>query len=333
MSEKTLHFSVDFDHLTDIAREEWCSGNMDWTLRMLESAGLDREMANLVLGGTKRMAQDPDDETGCVGILVDDNWQPDGQYCAFRHFVNPVGYEVGTEGILRQGVKFIREARAEIIYVCNCYAKEMHSVEKRSLAKQLRMEYPEQTWKDCDLPYALTRRSYSRSTQIMHDAIDLDIIAEYIDEDFYYPDARFHAASPDTETKEYAVAKPTQPTAMAAMAGDVDAYVKRQLALDEMELPKPGSPIDNENGYITPDGKFYPCEAMEHQWLARLIEDELGIPENSLIKCGISQMNPELKEVYKTEDYSPTRKQESVAIEWALHHQVKLPYWLLPKEE
>lgn len=340
---KTVHFSVDFEHLTEIAQEEWRSFNLDWALDCLYSCGLDREQANLVLSGKAKMIQAPDGIEGVDGTLAedDDSRCTDPNYWKYKHIVDPYTYQVGTSNILRQGLETIQKVRYEIIYVINCYHQELRSIEKRRMARQLYEKYPSKsTWKDCEIPFCIdTHRTSKFGFHGEHYWINEELVKDFVIENFYYPDAKFHRHDSNTKhrpelrheqglTSVYVEEEKSIPLGMASMTGNVDAYLKRERQLEALGLPEPADPKDSVNGYITPDGKYYPCEWMEHRWLAPIIVDELGVAEERLVKCAQSQLNPGLIGVDPPLDSRyPTDEQLLTVARWCIAHDVKMPSW------
>lgn len=80
----TVHFTVDFDGMTDRIREFWAEGKYALAVQACtEGFGLTREQAAQVINGRKRLAQDPNGRKGCDGILLDDTWSPRDAHFTF----------------------------------------------------------------------------------------------------------------------------------------------------------------------------------------------------------------------------------------------------------
>lgn len=52
---------------------------------------------------------------------------------------------------------------------------------------------------------------------------------------------------------------------------DVDDYVAHQLELDKAKPPKSG--LSKPTGWLLPNGKFYSCDWMDHEWLCNTLKD------------------------------------------------------------
>lgn len=358
-----VHFSVDYEHLTEIIRDEWRGFNLDWAIEALESAGLpDRESINDVLSGKKKMIN----VGPCEGQLEDDNdpKSNDETSHAYGFIVDPSTYQVGTAHVLRRGLESIRKIRADIIYRINCYNQELHALRSAEIAEQLWADYPEKVYVDCGFPagFVCLKKMSRVGKQYF---IDLDMVREYINEDFIYWDASYHkgdklgqknSGKNNSRTYQNKLEKmciqqgeivqdqiewfeemlenklpakevSSQSLMTIALSGDVEVYVQKQMELENTRLPDPIEPSKNINGYITPDGKYYGCGSMEHNWLCVRIEDELSYKEEELVKCAQSQISPQSIGVHIPPNEQPTDEQLLTVAQWCIAHEQKLPLW------
>jgi len=77
----TVHFGVEFAGLTRIVRDMWMSGQWLQALDLLEvGCGLPRKVAEAVLRGERRLAQDPHGEPHVDGLVIADDWTPPAGY-------------------------------------------------------------------------------------------------------------------------------------------------------------------------------------------------------------------------------------------------------------
>lgn len=109
----------------------------------------------------------------------------------------------------------------------------------------------------------------------------------------------------------------------------LDEFIEAQLKLDTKELPKPDPDCESANGLITPDGKFYPCDWMEHSWLesALFTMFPAKIATWQLISVFQSQLNKDTlgySIAYTPAEarYNPTDRQLETLMLWCAKHKV-----------
>lgn len=286
-----LHFTVNFQHLTKLARDEWCAGNFDWALDLLMSMDLTRAHANDVLNGQYCLAQAPDGRKGIDGTLLPDTWQPSNEHCAYGQFINPDTYQIGTGNILRQGMAHIAKTRRFLIHTLNAINQTTDVIARRELIRSLETIAP-RDWVDCGVPYALMFVD-NRIT------VNLNLVADLL------------------------VQVPKKPKQYGLLDSDLqDVLLEEEL----QALPHPTSVSTSKNGFITPNGKFYPCRYMEHATLVHFIETMLHIPETKLIKCAQSQIR-QVCEIYPGGDRI-AEPQAVTALEYCSTYNARVPYWL-----
>ena len=108
----------------------------------------------------------------------------------------------------------------------------------------------------------------------------------------------------------------------------LDNYVKSQEIIKEREAkrekPKPPKArhiIDNDHGWLSPNGKFYPCGYGEHILLA----DHLGFEERELEKK--QWMKLQRGDCFLPENEKPSQKQRDMIFDWFTARKKSLPWW------
>jgi hypothetical protein len=73
---------------------------------------------------------------------------------------------------------------------------------------------------------------------------------------------------------------------------------------------------------------------MEHNWLAYMIKEELGIEEDRLVKLAQSQIAPNEPVAYwGNDDCEPTMEQVATTVIWCQKHGALVPVWAEPRLE
>lgn len=114
--------------------------------------------------------------------------------------------------------------------------------------------------------------------------------------------------------------EPAKSIGEAALSGDVSAYIAAQIAMEEKSCPPPDTKLEARDGWILPDGKFYPCGYMEHIWLA----DKLGKSEPEAEKLGWVKIHHALDGgLYITiNEKRFTQKQQNTLFDWCQKHGI-----------
>lgn len=107
---------------------------------------------------------------------------------------------------------------------------------------------------------------------------------------------------------------------------------RRELGVDEAELPPPPEPeraITTDTGWLSPDGKFYPCEYGQHDvWAFRL-----GFEEYRLERLGWVKLQSGKVLWNFTGRFEPTQPQIDAVFDFCKERGEKMPAGFLPKEE
>jgi hypothetical protein len=88
ISEK-LHFTVNFNWLTDFVRSLWAEGSFRKALTILEDMGIPQHESFEIIRGNLKMLQNPKGEKGIDGITAKDNWKPNLPNCELQRYPDP----------------------------------------------------------------------------------------------------------------------------------------------------------------------------------------------------------------------------------------------------
>ncbi len=119
-----------------------------------------------------------------------------------------------------------------------------------------------------------------------------------------------------------------------------DEPATRTLPPDPPPPPKPTRCIVTDTGWLSPDGKFYPCGLREHVSMATRIQRELH-PDEEEPALGGWERSLEKQNWLKLAGHQgvfggerePTSRQKKLVLDWCLGEgkdQTPLPYWLEP---
>jgi hypothetical protein len=93
--------------------------------------------------------------------------------------------------------------------------------------------------------------------------------------------------------------------------------------------PKTGDIKKEDNGWILPDGKFYPCGFMGHGQLAcdlGIDSADRGAEDLGWVRCGLSEMDG-TRNVRIKRDKEPTQAQINKVADYCEAHDMELPEW------
>ena len=336
METRTVHFKINFPALTKIIRDEWCDWNLEWALEALKGATVGLEDNDVRLGiltGDYKMVADPDNPNFGM-IEEDEDWKPQSDRCRFGIFVDPKTYSRGSEKILKAGGKALQKNKGKILGVLTYVSKQIYQLDCQSMLREIYTDFDKEDWELCGIPYAINMYSNQYTGDIEY-WIDFDLLKDFFNlEDIkstckIKPEKTFNPI-PGLEQPELLVEDDSLGT--YAHSADVDGYIQKMLELDNKNLPKHDPDCKSKNGYITPDGRFYPCGYMEHSWLEIEIFNapkyEAIVTTYNLIKCYQSQLNKKVMGFdYGTmpsgERYNPTEEQEITLMLWCAKHNVK----------
>lgn len=278
-----VHFGVDFEGLTQLARDFWAEHNFDKARKLLiEGCDFENAVAMDIIQGRKKMAQHPDGKKGVDGIVVKDNWQPDLSECRFGKYPTLEDADRWVTLSIYYGADFLENSRQDIGELLLSYAISIDTIERSRIVKELK-KYPSSLYKDLEIPYPITEGGYL----IKREFVDLTLFPKLQDiahdipaEPPEYSEALSTKVHGYPEYSEILSERntPTKSSDYSEVLSDlgvpsVEKYVKHQLELDKKPLPDPDSKA--RLGWISPDGKLYPCGWMEHGWLAERLGETI----------------------------------------------------------
>lgn len=297
-----LHFKLDFEGTTNILRENWASGRYEWCYEFITNLGLSREVGEEVIAGKSKLAQFPGGIDGVEGMVVDDNWTPAGKYLYYPTRQDMVAL---AEKGRRAEVEIPRLQDMAISLIMRLrYAGPANGVDIHELETML-LSLPEE---------ARERNKIEERymTPGEHDIGQGKILVVGDNDNGW---ERLDTAG--------AADRRLEMLGLPSLAGFID----KLTSLDNKSLPEPDDDYTSANGYITPDGEFYPCEWLEHQWLAEEIESQLDVDEWELVKVFKSQIGDRLGYDYgyapNGERYTMTSRQYSTLQYWCAKHGVQ----------
>lgn len=302
MEAKTVNFSVDPVWLTQFVRNLWSEGSYGLAMDTLDCLiGLPEDIKPGVIRGTYTLTKDFSWE--------EDDWSPNLEMCNFGQYPDPLKLWELAE----KGAKLERDVeRLQDMVV--------------GLSKRLMQEGPgdgefladvERNMTASVPPEALERNEVETRTilDLPSGRVEKTVYGNL--DDGYTTKVGFAAGLTGKDIARFRDQVPS-----------VEEYVAKQLELDIRPLPSVDANYVSDNGYVTPDGRYYPCEWLEHMWLASKIEEVLHIPECQLVKMARSQLAPTAILAYLPSDgYEPSIEQIGTTVLWCLRHDVDLPDW------
>jgi len=294
MKTRTLRFTVTGSFLTRHVRDLWTEGRYELALDMLDCLdGLTPAIRFGVIRGTWGLTDD--------STAIPDDWKPDLSWCHLRQYPDPER----LAGLAEQGVDLAVEVKRLQDLVCSLAVGYRRTRPIRAVVEVL--EDLLETLPD----EVLERNGVSRRT-----FLDL-------------PGRRVTGVVYGSNEEGWTRGSKQFPGWSPAGVPKVEDYIERQLDLDKLPCPDPEGVKTSDNGYITPDGAYYPCRWMEHNWLADRLKEEREIDEAKLIKVANSQINPEILGMYlPSDDFIPTPRQYETALAWCLAWHAEIPSWL-----
>jgi hypothetical protein len=293
----TVHFSVDYDGLTQMVRDFWAEGSYTLATAIMTDSNIPIDYAHDVIRGKMKMVQDPNDPDG--GMLTEDNWQPNNAVCYMGKYPDPLDYK-WFKLVNRYGTEGLSELRQLAEWAVNAMNNSTYSLDKIRILQEVK-RVPEEIYEYFNIPDPKTIH-----TSDLHPAKSLDA--------FDY--SRNEAAS----DLRYERLSPELPHMPVAGLPDVDTFIKRQLELDKMPKPKPDKNFSRPCGYIIPTGKFYSCEWMEHDWLASVLGNSQHFDKEIASNMGWIEITHPMGEPENLNiimgDKEPTQKQLDTLFDW-----------------
>jgi len=277
-----LYFRVDFDGLTRQLRNFWAEGSYKKAIDYGLACGLNKEHVEEVIRGKMKMIQDPKGKDGVDGMLEDDNWVPNLSLCQHGKYPDPDDlYKMATESL--ENNDFIEKVQLSDLQDIGDEIRAAYERWDMEGARKLWGivdNFPEDIRKQVDIPYA--RRI----------AFDQEEVEDVMSGNKARREIMERAGIPSIET-----------------------YINKQIEREDRPTPEPTTNLDWDNGWLLPNGKFYPCEGgmMEHIWLA----DRLGKTENEAEKAGWIKLGKGLLGIHICSFKKPTKKQFNFLFDWS----------------
>ena len=277
-----LYFRVDFDFLTRQLRDFWAEGSYKHAIDFGLSCGINKEHVEEVIRGKMKMIQDPNGKDGVDGTLEVDDWKPNLNLCHHCKYPDPDEmYQLATESLQKDD--FIESVQINDLREIGEEIREAYQnfdmVEARKLWEAVD-NFPEDIHKQVDIPY---------SRKLAFDLVEFE----------------------DVMSGNKARRK------MADRLGipSVETYINRELERERRATPDSTTDLNWDNGWLLPNGKFYPCEGgmMEHIWLA----DRLGKTEEEAEKAGWIKLGKGILGIHICSFKKPTKKQFTFLFDWS----------------
>ena len=249
-----VHFSISGDFITQQARSFWAEVEYLKTFRILECViGLSKEQIDDIIQGRKKL-------TGINDLdLVDDDWQP----AKGDHY--PSLHDVLKKGESEEELQSYKEDEA-----------------REYIKRQVYLEYE----LDCPESSDEARTCKRKAKQLIgvdeYENLLEEYIAEYEDRQkpkpavwsFSDPDPEENPPMGDWLREQEKAGKLdlSDPITMQnVMALDPMFFIDKMMNMDKRtaqgDVPQKESELF-EKGWLLPNGDYYRCHYMEHQWLA-----------------------------------------------------------------
>jgi heat shock protein HspQ len=284
MRTEKLYFRVDFEGLTRQLRDFWAEGSYKHAIDYGKGCGLTKELTEEVIRGKYKMVQDPDGRDGVDGMLAKDDWTPNLNMCHHCKYPDPNElYEIAEQTFeLKETVDYAR--------VFNLWG----------IAEEISLAY-----KDSDM--ATARDLWNI----------VDTFPKEIREQVDIPYSRALAEMTEEEYENAISIEKAKEKKMAELVGipSIGDYINQELEREKRPTPKPTKNLKWDNGWLLPNGNFYPCEGgtMEHIWLA----DRLGKTENEAEQAGWIKLGKGMLGIHICAFKKPTKKQFNFLFDWS----------------
>lgn len=332
MSTTTVCFRIDPEWLTDLLRKLWLEKEYGKAFKIVDSAFPEMPVTDklFIVTGKKKLVYAPGSETEFV--LEGDDWAPSGAY---------KGMHVATfADVLDQSQLFTDNKEAlDLFREVSVLAWSAKGIPSRKSFGWTTMKGSPKGWIDsrnvidliCRLFPAPTAEQWNSFWEKYGDEVedikredsfsriedDVDAIVGK-EEDAGKSLKRALGLQEETDAK---LASQWGP----ATATNMEVYLAHCRELDSRPTPPPDTKLEHEDGWVLPDGKFYPCGYMEHIWLA----EKLGKPEREAEKAGWVKISHGLDGTLYIHrgERDVTQKQINTVFDWCTKHRKPLPHW------
>lgn len=330
MKTTTVHFSICPTWFTNLLRTLWIENEYGKAFRIVDSAFPEMTIEDkiyLVTGKKKLVYADCDDaEEKSIFNLSGDDWKPSGAYTGMKV---PTVADVFEQSQLFQNNKEALQLLREV----SVLAHSAKGIKSRKGGMGFTAKGSPKGWINArDVVELICRVFPAPSSEQWEDFWSKygEEVGDIKGEDEFASLETMVSAITNSVTTQEKDQKELAARWSPTTATNIDVYLAHERELSERPAPKPDSTVSADDGWITPDGKFYPCGYMEHVWLA----DKLGKEEREAEKAGWVKISHGLEGklyIHKGER-EPTQKQLDTLFDWCQKHKVVLPDWAGGKE-
>lgn len=330
MKTETVHFSICPVWFTNLLRTLWMEHEYGKAFRIADAAFPEMTIEDKIylVTGRKKLVYDdcPDAEEKSIFKLEGDDWKPSG---AFASMKVPTVADVFEQSQLFENNREAFELMREV----SVLAHSAKGIPSRKGAMTFTAKGSPKGWINARDVVELICRVFPQPTsEQWHDFWEKygETVEDIQDEDgggMIGMLTNLKTAEKDEAEKQKKLAAQWGPST----ANNIDVFMAHDRELSNRSTPDPDYKLNAEDGWVLPDGKFYPCGYMEHIWLA----GRLGKEEREAEKAGWIKISHGLSGelyIHKHVD-SPTQKQINTVFDWCEKHKAKLPDWAGGKEE
>lgn len=323
-TREPMSFSIDGPGFTMELRDLWRDGRRVFAYQLAKDAlhGIDDDTVFAILGGRKRL----DNVTGQTLEAVDDDWTP--------------GYAAPSMAVLLDQAKLwekwqphihvIEQLRPLVFAASGGYIAKGIGRRGRQgpgsptgyvtadmvthLLSQMLDEPTDDEWEDFWKKHAPALR-------------------QFLQEKYADRPALLSAVLPKLKKVQRGTMPPEDFFALHnAATTNPERYVALQAEMEGWSTPKPDPAMKGKAGYVLPDGTFYPCIYMGHNWLAFRLAKKLGTDSRDAAKAAeqewgwvrLSTMADGQRYIGWYAKQKPTKKQKDAVQLWAAVHKVDL---------
>jgi hypothetical protein len=109
----------------------------------------------------------------------------------------------------------------------------------------------------------------------------------------------------------------------------------RKMRKVSEEGAKPDKELVSENGWIAPNGDFFPCGEIQHDWLADVLhgeKDGVKVIEKTHVRISVNHLSRGMRSPFQFEGKQLTQKQKDTIWDWCQKHDEKCPDWAFKEE-
>lgn len=299
--QKTVHFSVDFQWLTDFIRDEWSAGQYTRAKQLLiEDCGLPPQVSYDVIRGKKKLAADPDDPD--QGMVITDEWSPDLSKCLWwAGYPDPEDFKFFSL-IEEFGVKGLTSYKHQIERLTRQMQETSYYFDKMNILSEA-VDIPKKVLNFFNQESLVKEiQAFGRWKLLDYRDQNKNMDNRSINARDYLRDKRLNESNEDDSLKKL--------TGLS-----LDEHIEKLASFSEKPFPTYKTKI----GWVSPDGKIYPCGHQEHaramwEWFGM---SEVGAENLGWIKITYSLFKPDDPLLLRGENNKPTQSQINILSKWA----------------